>query len=259
MSLVDWLVPGPLHAVVGVGVAAWLLQQRRRARPGRWRGWVLLWLAWTWIGATPALGNLLVQALENRHPVLDLDRLVRDESAQIVVLASGQMFRPGGRIDPVLDADGWERLRAGIALWRRTGGVLVLAGGPGSGPTDSFAGLMRRVALDAGVPETAIRTAGGSRNTYEDLRAAAAALPTPSAGVPAGPRYLVTSAMHMPRAMATAQRLGWQVRAVPCGPRQIERPSWRAWLPDNGDPLLWRDGLHEWIGLLVYRWRGWAA
>lgn len=254
MTPVHWLIPGPAHAALAL-LLAWLLARRFRARlPRGVPGLIALLLAWTWITATPALGNLLVRQLEARHPAVDVERLVPDAAGRIVVLASGQMFRPDGRVAHVLDDDGWERLRAGIALWRRVGGQLVLVGGPGSGASDSFAQLMQREALAAGVPANAIRPVGGSRSTVEDLRVASRALQ------PDGSRtWLVTSALHMPRAAATARGLGLDWQPFPCGWRQLEKPSWRAWLPDSGDPSLWRDGLHEAIGLIVYRIRGWIG
>lgn len=255
MSPIPWLVPGPLHALLALLLLLWLSGRMRPRLPAPWRR--LLWVLtlWIWLSSTPAAGNLLVRHLELQHAPVAMAQLPRDARSHVVVLASGQLFRPDGRADPVLDADGWERLRAGIALWRQVGGRLVLAGGPGLGSEDSFAGLMRRTALEAGLPPEAIVMAPGSRNTFEDLRAAAPILRE----APEGPRWLVTSALHMPRALATARALDLRLQAYPCGFRHLAEPTWRAWLPDNGEPALWRDALHEWLGMAVYRLRGWAA
>ena len=254
MNPIPWLIPGPLHAVVAMLLLVWLAGRARPSLGACWRWTLVLVALWTWLAATPALGNLMVSHLERQHPPVPPQQRNRAANGQVIVLASGQLHRPDGRADPVLDADGWERLRAGIALWRDVGGQLVLAGGPGQGEHDSFAALMRRTALEAGIPDHAILMAAGSHNTYGDLRAVAAVLD----GSPAGSRWLVTSALHMPRALATAQALNLQLRPFPCGFRHLSSPAWRAWLPDNGDATLWRDGLHEWPGLVVYRLRGWA-
>lgn len=243
-------MPGPLHVLAALALAAWLAG-RLPARPARrWRLAIGLAFAWTWLLATPAIGSWLAGTLERQHPTVALERVVRDERTVIVVLASGQMWRPDGRVDPQLDADGQARLLAAIGLWRQSGGRLIVAGGPGRGDHDSFAALMRRLAEQAGVPRAAILEAAGSRNTREDLIASAAWLRDH-----AGPRWLVTSALHMPRAAEAADRLGLQLRPFPCGHRHLDQPSWRAWLPDNGAPSLWHDALHEWIGLHLYRWR----
>jgi uncharacterized SAM-binding protein YcdF (DUF218 family) len=252
MRLADALVPGPLHALVAVLAVLWLLT-RPRLRAPRWlRLAVTVWAALTWTLATPALGNLLVRLLEGQHPEVESTALQQDETGAVVVLASGQMFQGDGSLDPVLDASGWARLRAGIELWHRVGGRLVVVGGPGSGASGSMAGAMRRAALAAGVPDAAVLALGGSRNTYEDLLAVAHGL-----GPAPGPRWLVTSAIHMPRAARVAAALGLRVVPAPCDYRQLRRPGWRAWLPDNGAPLLWRDALHELLGQAAYRARGW--
>lgn len=270
MNPLPWIVPGPLHAVLACIVLVLVLYRRRSRVSAGWRRLGVAALVWSWLGSTPALGNLWVRALEDRHAAPSASLLTRSPSNVIVVLASGQMFRPDGSLALALDVDGWERLLAGIALWRQIGGTLVMAGGPDHGASDSLAHLMRRAALDAAVPTSAVITAGGGRNTYEDLRAVAASLQALQR--PGGPgklggaepvatetgrTWLVTSALHMPRAMGTAAALGLPVTAAPCCFRQLRPPTWRAWLPDNGDSSLWRDGLHEALGLEVYRWRGW--
>ncbi|MCE2659317.1 MAG: YdcF family protein [Rubrivivax sp.] len=264
MSPTHWMVPGPLYAVIAILLVVIFLHHSALRASRVARVLSLGVLAWFWITATPAIGNLLVRALEGRYPAVDTRQLEPQPDGWVVVLASGQMFRPDGSAAPELDVDGWERVLTGVAVWRRVGGTLVLAGGPGHGATDSLAHVMRRIAMDAGVPAPAIQTAGGGRNTFEDLKAAAALVRSPGGAVaphdPAGRHaatWLVTSALHMPRAAAVASSLGLDVRAVPCGFRQVKASSWRAWLPNNGDPSLWRDGLHEWMGWFVYRWRGW--
>ncbi len=252
MSLDAWLVPGPLHAVVGSCLLLVLLQARSRTVVRKLRWVIMAWALWLWVASTPAVGNLWVRHLETRYPAVALDTLTPDASAQIIVLASGQLSRPDGSAHPVLDIDGWERLYAGIAAWKQLRGRLILVGGPGHGETDALAQLMRRVALEAGVPDIAILAIGGTRRTREDLQAVHQALQGTS-----GPRWLVTSALHMPRALALALSQGWQPQPLPCAPRHLSSPTWRAWLPDNGAPTLWRSGLHEALGLLAGRlWGG---
>lgn len=142
----------------------------------------------------------------------------------MIVLASGQLYRPAGQADPVLGACGWERLRAGIALWCNVVGQPVLAVGPFQGEHDSSAVLMSPTALEAGIHDDALLVAAGSHITYEDLRAFAAVLD----GSPAGSRWLVTSALHMPQAPATAQTLNLQLRPIPGGFRHLSPHTRRA-------------------------------
>lgn len=257
MDPIAWIVPGPVHALVALLCGLWWAWTSVKV-PGPvarvLRAGLVLWAAWAWAAATPIWGSFLVRALEDRYPAVDLATVKPDPRGTVIVLASGQMTGMDGRAWPVLDADGWERVRAGIALWRRTGGRLLMVGGPGHGATDALSGVMRQAAIEAGVPAADVAAAGGSQNTFEDLKAAAAWLGTRRDST----LWLVTSALHMPRAAAVAQALGLPVQAFPCGFRQLPQPGWRAWLPDNGDPFLWRDGLHETLGRAVYRARGWS-
>lgn len=258
MDPVRWLVPGPVHAVVAVAwLAWWSWKPRSAATPVSLRVVLMLWLAAAWAGATPALGHLLASELEQRHPVVPMAQIAEDPHAVIVVLASGSMFRPDGSLDVELSDDGLRRTRTGIALWRHTGGRLLFVGGPGHGAEDSLAGHMAREAARSGVPAEVVQTVGGTRSTREDL-VAVAGQRTGKAGE-GGEVWLVTSAMHMPRAMASARELGLRAKAFPAPARHGSRLSPWAWLPQQGDPQLWRSALHEWLGLAYYAARGWVS
>ena len=70
------------------------------------------------------------------------------------------------------------------------------------------------------------------------------------------PSLLITSAVHMRRSLMTFRREG--ILAEPYitdTPVQIgdERPSW---VPSLAVLLKWSELLHEWIGYVVYQWRG---
>ena len=250
----DLLLPLPVYLLAGlVGLTAYGFRRRATA-PGRWRTGPYLLLGvtlWAWVVSTPAVADRLYRELEG-PPENPADRPVaRDPRSLVVVLASGQLYGGDGKPHPRLDAHGWERTVEGIALWKRTGGTLLFCGGPAEGA--SLAAAMRRIAIDMGVPPQAIRTVSTSRNTREDLLHARGFV----AGH-AGPVWLVTSALHMPRALAVARRLDFEVRAFPVDYRQILARTWKAWLPHNTAPQRLAPVLHELGGRLSYRLRGWA-
>jgi len=245
-------LPGVFHLVAGLVLLA--LYAWRTSAPAlrRWRPWLAALALWAWVFSTPALGNLLVRQLEGPpdapRPVVE-----RHDGSLVIVLGSGQMWAPNGTRLVRLDEHGWERLHAGVALWRQTGGAVLFTGGPPGDDTGSIAALMGGIARELGVPAEAIRHSPRSRNTYEDL----AQVQDEIRRHP-GPVWLVTSALHMPRALAVARRLQLDVRPWPVDYRQIADPTWRAWLPHNGGPERFAAALHEIAGLWLYRLRGQA-
>ena len=248
-----WL-PGPIHLLVVLALAVWLTRPRSTLRRG-----ALLLFAWAWIFSTPALASLALAALEG-----DVDATVRiaheradataDEPLWIVMGAGAPAAGDDGEAQPNLA--GWLRVDTGARAWHRHGGHLLMAGGLGL-PADpvgtSLATRMRSKAIALGVDParvTAVGHAGG--NSLTDLAAAA-----PVALAHRGPVFLVTSAAHMPRSLGTARALGFEPQPLPCDSRTLRSPSWRAWLPSHGGPALWELALHEWLGMLYYRLRGW--
>ena len=246
----ELLLPAPVYLVVLLlGLCLWSAARRARRVA---RVWLVLAL-WSWVFSTPALANLLVRELEGAMPSPQALPPARDERSLIVVLASGEMWSSHGQPQVRLDASGWERLYAGVRLWRATGGRLLVVGGVGSEPA-TFADAMAAIARDMGVPAAAIIPVRGSSRTYEDFRAAAAVIREHD-----GPTWLVTSALHMPRSLAVATKLALPVMPYRCDYRQIESPTWRAALPNNGGPGLFAQVFHELLGRQYYRLRGWST
>jgi uncharacterized SAM-binding protein YcdF (DUF218 family) len=76
------------------------------------------------------------------------------------------------------------------------------------------------------------------------------------AGVePTQPWLLVTSAWHMPRALATFRKAGWIVTPYPVDFRTGTETPWTEYSLANGAKK-WQLALHEWVGLLAYRLAG---
>jgi uncharacterized SAM-binding protein YcdF (DUF218 family) len=107
-----------------------------------------------------------------------------------------------------------------------------------------------------GVPVAAVEVENGSINTRENAVQSYRLL------APRGVTsiILVTSALHMPRAVAAFRKAGFAVTAAPAdfhtgwgNPILFER-----WLPSANNIGQCEKALHEWLGLWVYRWRGWA-
>jgi uncharacterized SAM-binding protein YcdF (DUF218 family) len=105
------------------------------------------------------------------------------------------------------------------------------------------------------IPSAAIRIETGSINTHENAIRSCQIL------APLGIRQilLVTSAMHMPRAAAAFRKAGFQVTVAPADFRSgWGEPDYLSrWLPRAQYLVDTEDALHEWMGIGIYRLRGW--
>ena len=107
-----------------------------------------------------------------------------------------------------------------------------------------------------GIPREDLLLETASRNSYEHTRFIPPVLE--AADLRMEHSLLVTSAVHMPRALAAFHKAG--LNPIPCavklpGPTRIKihnvAPSSRTLSEWSG---LW----HEWAGLQIYRWMGYA-
>jgi uncharacterized SAM-binding protein YcdF (DUF218 family) len=102
---------------------------------------------------------------------------------------------------------------------------------------------------EQGVDMTRVTLEGGSRTTRENARQVAALL-GPSCQEP---WLLVTSAWHMPRAMAEFESVGCRVTAYPVDFRTGDVTPLTEYAMAQS-LLRWQTALHEWLGLAVYGW-----
>jgi uncharacterized SAM-binding protein YcdF (DUF218 family) len=160
------------------------------------------------------LGNsqisaILLRTLEQRyHPVaLSSVPALPEKSANgtyIVVLGSG--YSPDSRIDLLshLSEDAMVRLVEGVRLCRKVAGCkLILSGGP-----SAAAQTMGKIALSLGVDQRDITLEEHSGDTEQE-----ALFIKPIVGE--APFLLVTSASHMPRAMALFRKQDMNPKAIP--------------------------------------------
>lgn len=211
----------------------------------------LLWaLAWS----LPATSLWLGGALESRYPHLaPADSPTADA---IVVLggntANGRAnwFLPYDKDTAVVRVD----TAAQLYLAGRAPKVL-LSGGALEGDISEARGMAHAI-RQQGVPENALILENASRTTYEN--AALTEDQLKSRGI--GKVLLVTSALHMPRAMAAFSKQGVEAIAAPAPP-QIVAPtdgSLSLWVPDQRTFDASRSIIKEYAGLFVYWLRGWV-
>jgi uncharacterized SAM-binding protein YcdF (DUF218 family) len=236
------LMPLPIAVVlVGAGLLA--------RRFGRQRTAFIALASGCGIAFASTLGpvaNGALHPLEKRYPaILDATDLATSPR-YIAVLGSGYNPRDGLPVTAALDAVGVVRLTEGLRLYRQLPkSVLIVSGGAAGGHPPTAEGYAR-AAIALGVPaqvimvlDTPINTAAEIRLLHERLGSA--------------PVLLVTSAAHMPRAMALCERIGLRAIAAPTG--QMARApsllSLSTWLPSAEHLRMTETAIHEYLGLFA--------
>jgi uncharacterized SAM-binding protein YcdF (DUF218 family) len=244
------LLAQPLHWVIALLVLA--LALRRHPVAAR-RLTVVSVLLLVLLGWQP-LPDLLLRPLESAYPEFAPDA---DLSGYTGVVVLGGALEPGylaqAHQQPLL-GESAERMTAAVALVQRHPKLrLVFSGGEGqlfgSGPSE--AERAARFFSSMGVEPQRITLEAASRNTYENA-VMGAALP----GIDPRQRWLLlTSAWHMPRAMGSFEKAGWNVTAYPVDHRTAQTTPWTQYALHLG-AAKWHMVLREWLGLAAYRITG---
>lgn len=215
----------------------------------------------TWVGVAGLLlivllplGQWLARPLEDAVP-----RPPRPAHVDGIVALGGAVEEDifADRGTPALNAAA-ERMTSFLALARDFPTArLVFTGGSGRiiRARASEADEARVLFDELGLPPQRVTFEGASRTTWQNA-VLARRLVNPR---PGETWLLVTSALHMPRALGAFRAAGWPVTPWPTdyktlrhGIRWVEAPSQRIGLLEAA--------LHEWVGLIAYRLAGhWAA
>jgi uncharacterized SAM-binding protein YcdF (DUF218 family) len=210
------------------------------------------------VAGNPWVSGWLVKSLEWRY----LTEGEIPEADTIVALSGGieaktyprQTIEVGGAADRVLYA-GWLFRRKKAPLIIVTGGIV-----PGSTRERSHAEDMRAVLEMVGIPPEAVIMEKNARNTYEHARECKKIFEK----MDLRKILLVTSALHMPRAVGVFQKAGVDVVPAPTDfsvtRKEGKTPLLRSifgLIPTAANLLATRAAMHEYIGLAYYRVRGW--
>ncbi|NJR40007.1 MAG: YdcF family protein [Leptolyngbyaceae cyanobacterium CSU_1_4] len=146
--------------------------------------------------------------------------------------------------------------------------LIILSGGriewQGGGGTSSESADMAKLVEAMGVPATVILQDPTSLNTREN------AVNVKKIMQDRGIQkiLLVTSALHMPRSMAIFKKLGIEAIAAPTDflvsnqdlkePQGTPQAFILSLFPDSGNLERFTRALKEYVGLIIYRLRGWA-
>ena len=243
----------PLGLSLSLAMLALLLVALRRPRLGM--SALAVAVIWTGAWSLPAVSDALRLSLEGRfanQPVVDLPR-----AGAVVVLGGAISSVPPDWPYPDLDRGADRVWHAARIYHAGRAPLVVISGGRQAwlGERPSEAAAMQEFLADLSVPADAVLVEDRSASTRENAVFTAELLS--ARGIDRV--LLVTSALHMQRALASFHAVG--IDAVPAAtdfevmpePNHILR-----WLPDAAALADSTRALKEYLGLWVYEWRGWA-
>ena len=242
------LLPSNLIGFVTVlGILALILQRPRFGRAALILSALLLI-----IGGWSPLGPAALMVLENRFPQ---PRLVEPVTGIITLGGSVNTHITADRGQTTLN-DAGERITTIAALSRQFPQARILiSSGAGAGHASTAqpiteAALVRDMLVGLGVDVNRIEVEGQSRDTRENAEQSIL-MANPQ---PGQTWVLVTSASHMPRAVASFRAVGFTIVPYPVDYRTQGQINLRRPAGSIAESLQALDlAAHEWLGLLMYR------
>jgi uncharacterized SAM-binding protein YcdF (DUF218 family) len=211
-----------------------------------------------WIIAMPVTGQWVMHALESQY---EAKQAKDTATADIIVLLGGGMAGATPPIRPMPELlDSADRVWFAAQLYNEQKAPTIIASGgilTWRGVSQSEASAMRLLLEQLNVPSNAIIDEDQSLTTYENALHSRPLLQS----LAAKRILLVTSAAHMPRAMAVFSKQFPEdiiipaitdIRVIAVGEDLLD------WLPQASGIAQLNEAWHEWIGLFVYRLKGQA-
>lgn len=248
------MIVNPLSATL-LGILLLMLLWMLTRRAGFLKAVVVLALL-LWLAATPWLSHSMQSLLERRAGETRADSLPHADAIVVLGGILSAQGTAGGEANLSSAADRLVYAAKLYALGKAP--VILISGGAGGGESSKAESVHAAALLAAwGVPSSALLTETESINTYEN--AVYSKLMLDRRGLKTV--LLVTSAMHMPRALATLRSAG--IDATPAvtdfeaGASGSSTLS--AWVASPGALEVTTRVIKEYVAFLVYRYRGWIG
>lgn len=243
----------PLGAAILVGLVVLALLIFGRIRIAR----VLLALALAglWVAATPAFSNWIGLRLELRYPPVPIEALPQADA--IILLGGIAGWRGPPSVTPDFGS-GVDRALLAARLYHagKAPRIVVSAGMlPWVSRRQPEAEVLAGLLGELGVPRTALLLDARSANTHQNAIETAAIFRRE--GLRTG--LLVTSGIHMPRALETFRAQGLDVTPATTDIHGVTgaRLGLLSLLPQAESLSHTTYVIKEMIGLIAYRWLGW--
>jgi uncharacterized SAM-binding protein YcdF (DUF218 family) len=226
-----------------------------------WTGWARWGRRFVTVGAIlllvaglSPLGNALILPLEDRFPRANLDE--PPAPTGFIVLGGAEDRLVGqARKAPTLNEAG-ERIVETVVLARRFTEAKIAFSGGDAGilyTSDSEAAGAASMLTDMGVAPDRLILEASARDTYENAVYLKAELDKLGLLGPGKRWVLITSAYHMPRAMASFRRAGFKVEPWPVDYRTRGRADLIRPFDKVSEGLRRVDvATREWVGLFAY-------
>jgi len=230
------------------------MQGKTRANSHRGRGLIFSALLVLLVQGWEPLPDALLRQLETTYPAQQPGASLKNFTGVIVL---GGALEPSyvlkGNNQPALNSAA-ERMTMPLSLLRQHPHLrLLFTGGEGELFAHGLSEAERaKLFFDSmGVPPQQVVYESKSRTTFENATLSAV-LP----GInPSQPWLLLTSASHMPRAMAAFKKAGWNVTPYPVDFQSGEATPWSQYSMAQG-ARKWKLALHEIFGLWAYQLSG---
>jgi len=247
--LANLVIPLNLCMTLFVIAVVLLMLKRRRSAVAL----IALGVAWGLFWSLPASSLWAGGRLEQLYPYTPASDL---PPAEAIVVLGGHTA--GGRLnwfEPYDRQTAVTRTDSAALLYQADRAPLILLSGAALDGWQSEAESMANKLMKEGIPPDALVLEEESFNTYENAVYSARILKDRDISRV----LLVTSALHMPRAMAVLNKQGLTPIAAPSAPQIVvpDDPDFSFWLPDQRTFFASRSIIKEYVGILVYWLRGW--
>ncbi len=230
-------------SLILIFVGLFFLSYSRRQRAGRilvgLGAFVILFLS------IKDISNLLIKPLENEYPVYQKNYKKIDF---VVVLSGGADEKYGIPMNTSGDYATLSRLIEGIRVYKlNPGSKILLTGGVTEKP---FSEIEKALLEEIGIPKDDIITESRSLDTCDEAANVKKIIGD-------APFVLVTSAVHMPRAVKLFQKQGLAPIPAPTDFQGTEnRMFLSGMIPSSGNLSASGRAMHEYIGLLWHKLKG---
>jgi len=216
---------------------------------------LLLTAVLLWVSSTSAVSSYLIASLERQYLPIPVSKSPKADA--IVILGGGVGAAESPRIEVDL-TDASDRILHATRLYKAGKAPLIIATGGANawlGTKTPEAFTMDKLLREWGVPSRAIIVEPASLNTHQNAVNTKHIINQKKLKTV----LLVTSASHMPRALATFRSANINAIPSPTDYNIInkEESNILYFLPDIGALGGTMMALKEYLGLVVYRWRGW--